>query len=142
MEGLEPCRNDPVRRGSFAECGSERVPASAMSFSPVAAARRQRKSCASVDVFFLATGSALFRRQPNQDQAAALTIGTLTFCDVRIQVLCDGCNLQKGSWDETDFRTPDMKSRLAASFRKRAKAEIEYFARVIRFRGREKVPEE
>src|SRR6516164_11621342 len=42
MEGLEPCRNDPVRRGSFAECGSERVPASAMSYSPVAARQRKR----------------------------------------------------------------------------------------------------
>jgi hypothetical protein len=48
----------------------------------------------------------------------------------------------KGSWDETDFRTPDMRWRLADSLRKRASPEIEFFTRAISFRGREKVPEE
>jgi hypothetical protein len=59
-----------------------------------------------------------------------------------LQVLCDGCNLKKGSWDKTDFRTPTMRSRLAASFRKSTSSEIEFFARAMAFRGREKVPEE
>jgi hypothetical protein len=56
-------------------------------------------------------------------------------------VLCDGCNLQKGSWDETDFRTPDMRSRLAASLRKKISSEIDSFVRAMTFRGRKKVPE-
>ena len=59
-----------------------------------------------------------------------------------LQVLCDGCNLQKGSWDETDFRAPDMSSRLAVALRKKAKVEIQFFARAMTFRGREKVPED
>jgi hypothetical protein len=57
-------------------------------------------------------------------------------------VLCDDCNPKKGSWDETDFRIPDMRSRLAASVRKRTSSEVEFFARAITFRGRGKVPEE
>jgi 5-methylcytosine-specific restriction endonuclease McrA len=57
-----------------------------------------------------------------------------------LQVLCDGCNLQKGSWDETDFRAPDMRSRLADTFRKTARTEIDSFVRDIMFRGRKEVP--
>jgi hypothetical protein len=35
-----------------------------------------------------------------------------------------------------------MSSRLAVALRKKAKVEIEFFARAMTFRGREKVPEE
>jgi hypothetical protein len=59
-----------------------------------------------------------------------------------LQVLCNDCNMGKGSWDQTDFRTPDMRLRLSDSLRKSVSSGIEFFVRAITLRGREKVPEE
>jgi 5-methylcytosine-specific restriction endonuclease McrA len=59
-----------------------------------------------------------------------------------LQPLCKDCNMGKGSWDETDFRTPNTGSRLADTFWKTARTEIDSFVRDITFRGRKKVPEE
>jgi 5-methylcytosine-specific restriction endonuclease McrA len=59
-----------------------------------------------------------------------------------LQVLCNDCNMGKGSWDQTDFRTPNMRLRLSDSLRKSVSSHIEFFTRAITFRRREKVPEE
>ena len=59
-----------------------------------------------------------------------------------LQPLCNDCNQGKGSWSLTDFRTPNVRSRLAAAFLKTARTEIDSFVRDITFRGRKKVPEE
>ena len=58
-----------------------------------------------------------------------------------LQPLCHRCNRGKGSWDETDFRMPTPRSRLANTFRKTARTEIDSFVRDIAFRGRTKEDE-